>query len=100
MNCLSWAKIKDIADQMPKLIKQTDYYPFVIVHVGTNDTAINTTASIKADYDALRRRLKGMGGTGGIHFDPSHQRKRNVMRTEDNCVDSTNRSNLDCGATG
>lgn len=31
-----------------------------MVHVGTNNRAVNTTESIKADYKAVGRKLKGM----------------------------------------
>lgn len=44
---------------MPKLVIPTDHYPFVMVHMGMNDMAINSHASIKADYEVLGRKLKG-----------------------------------------
>lgn len=53
--CLPRAKIKGIADQMPKLIKPIDNYPFVMVHMGMNKMAMSTITSIRADCEALER---------------------------------------------
>ena len=61
MCCLLGARIQDITDRLPKLIKPADKYPFVLIHVGTNDTASNTVARIKEDYEALGRQLKTLG---------------------------------------
>lgn len=52
MTC--WLKV--IIDRIPKLIKT-----FLMIHVGTKDTAVNTIGSIKADYEILERKLKGIG---------------------------------------
>lgn len=38
-----------------------EHYPFLMVHLGINDTAMNITESINADYEALGRKMKGMG---------------------------------------
>ncbi|XP_060129222.1 uncharacterized protein LOC132591937 [Zootoca vivipara] len=56
--CLPGAKIKDVTERLQGIIKPTDKYPFLLVHVGTNDTASHSLQKIKNDYEALGRKLK------------------------------------------
>ncbi|CAM5137314.1 unnamed protein product, partial [Natator depressus] len=56
--CLPGAKIHDVTERLPRLIKPSDRYPFLLLHVGTNDTAKNDLEWITADYVALGRRIK------------------------------------------
>ncbi|XP_074806320.1 uncharacterized protein LOC141986053 [Natator depressus] len=56
--CLPGAKIRDVTERLPRLIKPSDHYPFLLLHVGTNDTAKNDPERITADYVALGRRIK------------------------------------------
>ncbi|XP_073198747.1 uncharacterized protein [Lepidochelys kempii] len=56
--CLPGAKIRDVTERLPRLIKPSDRYPFLLLHVGTNDTAKNDLERITADYMALGRRIK------------------------------------------
>uniref|UniRef100_A0A670I570 SGNH hydrolase-type esterase domain-containing protein n=1 Tax=Podarcis muralis TaxID=64176 RepID=A0A670I570_PODMU len=56
--CLPGAKIQDVTERLQGIIKPTDKYPFLLVHVGTNDTASNSLQKIKRDYEALGRKLK------------------------------------------
>ncbi|CAM5127337.1 unnamed protein product [Natator depressus] len=56
--CLPGAKIRDVTERLPRLIKPSDRYPFLLLHVGTNDTAKNDLERITADYVALGRRIK------------------------------------------
>ncbi|CAM5113691.1 unnamed protein product [Natator depressus] len=51
-------KIRDVTERLPRLIKPSDRYPFLLLHVGTNDTAKNDLERITADYVALGRRIK------------------------------------------
>ncbi|CAM4645757.1 unnamed protein product [Caretta caretta] len=44
-------------ERLPRL-KTSDHYPFLLLHVGTNDTAKNDFEQITADYVALGRRIK------------------------------------------
>ncbi|XP_065451200.1 protein shisa-4 isoform X1 [Chrysemys picta bellii] len=52
------ARIHDVTERLPRLIKPSDRYPFLLLHVGTNDTAKNDLERITADYVALGRRIK------------------------------------------
>ncbi|XP_074822485.1 steryl-sulfatase isoform X2 [Natator depressus] len=56
--CLPGAKVRDVMERLPRLIKPSDRYPFLLLHVGTNDTAKNDLERITADYVALGRRIK------------------------------------------
>ncbi|KAG6933402.1 hypothetical protein G0U57_019236 [Chelydra serpentina] len=56
--CLPGARIHDVTERLPRLIKPSDRYPFLLLHVGTNDTAKNDLERITADYVALGRRIK------------------------------------------
>lgn len=51
--CLLGTKIRDITERVTKLIKSIDYYPFLLFHVGLNDTANQKLSKIKKDYKAL-----------------------------------------------
>ncbi|XP_067418891.1 uncharacterized protein [Emydura macquarii macquarii] len=56
--CLPGARIRDVTERLPKLIKSSDRYPFLLLHVGTNDTAKNDLERITADYVALGKEIK------------------------------------------
>ncbi|XP_073175776.1 uncharacterized protein [Lepidochelys kempii] len=56
--CLPGAKIHDVTERLLRLIKPSDRYPFLLLHVGTNDTAKNDLERITVDYVALGRRIK------------------------------------------
>ena len=59
--CLPGAQIRDVTEGLPKLIKPTDTYPFLLIHVGTNDVAKWSYEEIKLDFEALGRKLKKLG---------------------------------------
>ncbi|CAM5108087.1 unnamed protein product [Natator depressus] len=56
--CLPGAKIRNVTERLPTLIEPSDRYPFLLLHVGTNDTVKNDLERITADYVALGRRIK------------------------------------------
>uniref|UniRef100_A0A8C3FMA3 SGNH hydrolase-type esterase domain-containing protein n=1 Tax=Chrysemys picta bellii TaxID=8478 RepID=A0A8C3FMA3_CHRPI len=56
--CLPGARIHDVTERLPRLIKPSDRYAFLLLHVGTNDAAKNDLEWITADYVALGRRIK------------------------------------------
>uniref|UniRef100_A0A8C3HUE0 SGNH hydrolase-type esterase domain-containing protein n=1 Tax=Chrysemys picta bellii TaxID=8478 RepID=A0A8C3HUE0_CHRPI len=56
--CLPGARIHNVTERLLRLIKPLDRYPFLLLHVGTNDTAKNDLERITADYVALGRRIK------------------------------------------
>ena len=59
--CLPGAKVQDVAERVPQLVKSTDYYPLLLFHVGTNDTASRNLGRIKEDYKALGVQAKSIG---------------------------------------
>ncbi|XP_025065811.1 uncharacterized protein LOC112551083 [Alligator sinensis] len=59
--CLPEAKIQDVIIRIPDLIQPLDYYPMVLIHVGTNDTARSNPDHVVGDYRALGARLREMG---------------------------------------
>ena len=50
-----------MTEGLPKLIKPTDTYPFLLIHVGTNDVAKWSYEEIKSDFEALGWKLKNFG---------------------------------------
>lgn len=56
--CLPGAKVREAAERVPQLVKSTDYYPLLLFHVGTNDTASQNLGRIGEDYGALGVQVK------------------------------------------
>ncbi|CAM5139707.1 unnamed protein product [Eretmochelys imbricata] len=56
--CLPGTRIHDVTERLSRLISPSDRYPFLLLHVGTSDTAKNDIVWITADYMALGRRIK------------------------------------------
>ncbi|XP_075208143.1 uncharacterized protein LOC142313042 [Anomaloglossus baeobatrachus] len=61
MCCLPGAKIKDVSDRISELLRPTDDYPFLLIHVGTNDTARNELETICSDFEDLGKKVKELG---------------------------------------
>ncbi|XP_073435803.1 uncharacterized protein [Dendrobates tinctorius] len=61
MCCLPGAKIKDVSDRISGLFRPTDDYPFLLLHVGTNDTARNDLETICRDFEDLGKKVKELG---------------------------------------
>ena len=59
--CLPGAKIQDAKGMLQSIIQPTDYYPMVLVHVGTNDAARRAPDRLMEDYHALGGVLREMG---------------------------------------
>ena len=55
------AQICDVTERLIRVIKPTDSYPFLLVHVGTNDTARHSFQDITKDYEDMGRKLKDLG---------------------------------------
>ena len=51
----------DVTEGLPSLIKPTDTYSFLVIHVGTNDTAKRNFEETTSDFEALGRNLKDAG---------------------------------------
>ncbi|XP_075768762.1 uncharacterized protein LOC142821506 [Pelodiscus sinensis] len=59
--CLPGARIRDVTEALSRIIRPSDYYPMLLIHVGTNDTARCDTERIKCDYRALGVWVKEFG---------------------------------------
>uniref|UniRef100_A0A8C8SQ58 KRAB domain-containing protein n=1 Tax=Pelusios castaneus TaxID=367368 RepID=A0A8C8SQ58_9SAUR len=56
--CLPEARIRDVTEGLLRIIRPSDYYPMLLIHVGTNDTASGDPQQIKTDYRALGARVQ------------------------------------------
>ncbi|CAJ0944909.1 unnamed protein product [Ranitomeya imitator] len=56
--CLPGAMIKDVTDRIPKLFSSKDVHPFLLIHVGTNDTARKDLLTICKDFEELGKKVK------------------------------------------
>ncbi|CAJ0916575.1 unnamed protein product [Ranitomeya imitator] len=56
--CLPGAMIKDVTDRIPKLFNSKDVHPFLLIHVGTNDTARKDLPTICKDFEELGKKVK------------------------------------------
>ncbi|CAJ0932654.1 unnamed protein product, partial [Ranitomeya imitator] len=56
--CLPGAMIKDVTNRIPKLFNSKDVHPFLLIHVGTNDTARKDLPTICKDFEELGKKVK------------------------------------------
>lgn len=59
--CLPGAKVRDVAERLPRLFKPTDSYPLLLIHVGTNNTARRSLEDTVRDYEVLGKRVRELG---------------------------------------
>ena len=52
--CLPGAQVRDITRKLPELVHPTDYYPLLIVQVGSDEIAQRSLQTMKRDYRGLR----------------------------------------------
>ena len=57
--CLPGARLKDITGELPGLVRTSDYYPLLVVQVGSDETAGRNPKAIKRDFRALGRLAEG-----------------------------------------
>ena len=53
--------MRDVTKRLPSLVQSTDYYPLLLFHVGTSDTARSSLRNIKKDYRALGAVVRDSG---------------------------------------
>ena len=58
---LPGAKIRDITERVPQLVKSTDCYPLLLFRVGTNDAASQSLGRTREDSKALGKQVKNIG---------------------------------------
>ena len=59
--CLLGARIQDVAERVPQLVKSTADCPLLLFHVGMNDAASWNLGRIKEDYKALGVQVENVG---------------------------------------
>lgn len=55
------AKIRDVTERLIQIIQPIDYYPFLLFHVGMNNTTKKSLKNISRDYEDLGRKAKELG---------------------------------------
>jgi len=59
--CLPEAWVRDITRKLAGLVRSSDYYPLLVVQVGSDKVRDKSTWEIKRDFRALGRQVKGSG---------------------------------------
>jgi len=59
--CLPGAQVRDIARTLPGLVQPSDYYPLLVVQVGSDEVRDKSTQEIKSDFRALGRQVNESG---------------------------------------
>lgn len=59
--CLPGARVRDVNRRLPELIQPSDYYPLLVVQVGSEDVNRRGTKVIKKDFKALGQSVHGTG---------------------------------------
>ena len=80
--CLPGAQVRDVARNITRLVRPSDYYPLLVFHMGKEEVDKRSSQAIKRDFRALGRLLKGSGAQVVLSsvlsvgdWDP-HKRKR------------------------
>ena len=53
--------VKDITRKLPSLVRPSDYYPFLLFHVGGNQAAMCSPRAIERDFRALGQLVQESG---------------------------------------
>ena len=61
MCCLPGARVRDITRKIPKLVRSTDYFPLLVVQVGSDEIAQTSLQMMKRDFWGLGRLVQGAG---------------------------------------
>jgi len=59
--CLPGARVKDIARNLPRLVRPSAYYPLLLFHVGVDEVAVSSPRVVKKEFKALGRLVKESG---------------------------------------
>ena len=57
--CLPGARVRDIARKLPGLVQPSDYYPLIVVQVGSDEVRDRNAQASKRNFRALERQVKG-----------------------------------------
>ena len=59
--CLPGAQVRDVRKKLPSLVQPTDYYPLLLFQAGSDDFGSTSLRTLKKDFRALGRQVKGSG---------------------------------------
>ena len=59
--CLPGARVRDISRKFPELVRSTDYFPLLIVQVGSDKIAQRSLRTMKRDFRGLGHFIQGVG---------------------------------------
>ena len=59
--CLPGARIRDITRKLPKLVRSVDYFPLLIVQVGSDEISSRSLQTMKRDFRCLGCLVQGVG---------------------------------------
>ena len=59
--CLPGVRVKDVRKKLPSLVRPTDYYPLLLFQAGSDDFGSTSLRTLKKDFRALGRQVKGSG---------------------------------------
>lgn len=65
-----------MTEGLPSLIKPTNTFPFLLIHVAMNGTARRNYKEITSDDEALGRKRKDIVGPDGLLIHPTNTQKR------------------------
>lgn len=57
--CLPGAHVRDVKESLLCLIKHENYYPLILIQVGSQKAATRKPQNIKKDFASLGKTLKG-----------------------------------------
>lgn len=59
--CLPGTQVRDINRKLPKLVRSTDYFPLLIVQMGSDEMAQRSQQTMKRDFRGLGQIVQGVG---------------------------------------
>ena len=59
--CLPGARVRDRTRKIPKLVRSTDYFPLLVVQVGSDEIAQTSLRMMKRDFRGLGHLVQGAG---------------------------------------
>ena len=59
--CLPGARVRDITRKLPKLVRSSDYFPLLVVQVGSDEIAQTSLQTMKKEFRDLGRLVQGAG---------------------------------------
>ena len=69
--CLPGARVREVARKLPGLVWLTDYYPLLVMEVGSDEMAERSPETIKRDFRAVGRFVEGSGAQTVLSSIPS-----------------------------